>query len=372
MDERTARMALACVVDAGDPALVGLFALHSGVEIWESLRHGHGEGAWARRAKRLDVSAVVEATERAGLRFAIPGDEEWPESASDLDWCDPVQQFAGAPVGLWLAGPRRLDEVVGGAAIVGSRAATSYGEYTAQEIAAGLAEAGRPVWSGGAYGIDVAAHRGALAAGGVTVAILAGGLDQPYPAGHAPLFDRLRHDHLLVSEYAPGEHPTRPRFLVRNRLIVALSKVTVVVEAAERSGARNTAHWAKACGRSLLAVPGSVESAMSRTPHRLIRDGEAILVTSAADVLEALEPLGSVAPIASGSDPHRRPLDGLSEVESRVREALPRRGGASASEVALVAGLEIGPCLAALSELEDRGWVSRDDHGAWRPATRAG
>ena len=169
---------------------------------------------------------------------------------------------------MWLAGGGDLAELAAqSVAVVGSRASTPYGDTVAAELAAELSESGRSVLSGGAYGIDAAAHRGCLAGRTPTVAVLAGGLDQPYPSGHRPLFDRIAERGVLVSELAPGEHPTRVRFLARNRLIAALTPGTVLVEAAARSGARNTVTWANVLGRIVMAVPGPVTSATSVTPH---------------------------------------------------------------------------------------------------------
>ncbi len=187
--------------------------------------------------------------------------------------------------------------------IVGSRAATGYGAHVASEIAADLAEQGWAVVSGGAYGIDAAAHRGALAARGVTIAILACGLDQPYPAGHAALFTDVAGDGLVVSEWPPGRRPARVRFLIRNRTIAALTCGTVVVEAGERSGALNTAGHAAELGQPLMAVPGPVTSAQSAGCHRIIREWDATCVTCAADVIEMVSPLTAPVASAAAQDP---------------------------------------------------------------------
>ena len=167
----------------------------------------------------------------------------------------------------------------------------------------------------------------------------------------------------VVSEYPPGAHPTRPRFLARNRLIAAASAGTVIVEAAVRSGARNTVTWAVGCGRPVMAVPGPVGSATSFTPHRLIREGEAVLVTSADDVRELLAPLGEVE--------QRRPLratllDGLTDDQRAAYEALPARGGRDAGEVSLRAGLPMSTCLAVLDELAADGLAEQQAAGGWR------
>ena len=166
----------------------------------------------------------------------------------------------------------------------------------AGEIAADLAEQGWVIISGGAYGIDAAAHRGALAARAATIAVLACGLDQPYPAGHAGLFADIAGDGLVVSEWPPGRRPARLRFLVRNRTIAAMTCGTVIVEAGERSGALNTARHAAELGRPLMAVPGPVTSAQSAGCHRIIREWGATCVTCAADIIELLSPLGTADP----------------------------------------------------------------------------
>ena len=193
--------------------------------------------------------------ERLGGRLVTAADDEWPLLAFTAFRGSRHEQRPQAypPLVLWVIGPARLDEVAErAAAIVGTRAATAYGEHVAAELAAGLAERDAAVVSGGAYGIDGAAHRAALAADGFTVAVLAGGIDVPYPAGHAALLHRIAEQGLLVSEYPPGVRPARHRFLTRNRLVAALSGATVVVEAGARSGAANTAAWARALGRGGL------------------------------------------------------------------------------------------------------------------------
>ncbi len=221
---------------------------------------------------------------------------------------------------LWAVGPARLNTVADrAAAIVGTRAATAYGEYVAADLAAGLAARDAVVVSGGAFGIDGAAHRAALAADGLTVAVLAGGIDVPYPAAHAVLLKRICDQGLVVSEYPPGERPARHRFLTRNRLVAALAGATVVVEAGARSGAANTAAWARALGRSVCAVPGPVTSSASVGCHALLRGG-ANVVTRSEDVIELIGHVGELAP-----DEQRptSPLDGLSDTDKRVYDALP-------------------------------------------------
>lgn len=370
MDERAARMALSCVVEPGTGQVSALVEDFGAGDTWTRLLAGSLSPAWARRARALALEGIVEAAARHRIRFIVPGDDEWPESLACLAGCEPVQQMGGVPFGLWVRGGRSLREVlVRSVAVVGSRASTPYGDSTASGLAADLGAAGFTVVSGGAFGIDAASHRGALAVGGLTVSVMAGGLDALYPPGNAALLSRVAAEGLLVSELPPGAHPTRMRFLARNRLIAALAQGTVLVEAALRSGARNTVTWANACGRPVMAVPGPVHSALSVTPHRLIREAEAVLVTSAAEIAELLGPLGQ------RSHPRadvRRPWDDLSAGELAVFEALPARLGMAAGEISLRSGVPLSECLGILECLAERGLAVEAGVG-WRldPAVRS-
>ena len=351
--DRATRMALSCVVEAGEPAVAEVALVSGAAAAWEQITSGQfGEGL-AERAAHLDLDRVLSRAGRCRARFVVPGDDEWPERLADLRYCDEVQRRGGVPFGLWLRGPGHLAHLVErSVAIVGSRAATQYGEGVATDLGAELAEAGFTVVSGGAYGIDAAAHRGAMAVGGPTVAVLANGVDVDYPQGNGKIFDWIAEHGLIVSELAPGNHPTRVRFLARNRLIAALSIGTVVVEAALRSGARNTASWAVGCNRVLMAVPGSVES-----------NGQATLVTSVAEVLELVSGAGqAMLPIEHGPN---RVTDALDPVQLSVYEAVPARRRVSAGEIALAAGVSVPSVLAQLAALEDAGLVVGEPEG-WR------
>ncbi|WP_233494039.1 DNA-processing protein DprA [Desertihabitans brevis] len=363
--ERRARMALAWVVEPGEPRISALVAERGAEEVWAAVRARTDGSVWARRAALLDLRAVTVAMAAVGARFVVPGDEEWPAQLEDLAGCEPLSDRGGVPLGLWVRGAGRLGQLAAGAvAVVGARAATTYGQGVAQDMAFDLTAQGTAVISGGAFGIDAAAHRGALAAGGGTVAVLASGVDVAYPRANQTLFSQVEEHGLLVSEHPPGEHPTKVRFLGRNRLIAALSAATVVVEATARSGARNTASWATRCGRVLAAVPGSVHSAQSVTPHRLIADGEGVLVTGAADVLALLAPLDATRPGAPGHQ-QRRLLDDWDPGTVAVREALPARGGLTVSEISLRSGLDVPDCLAHLAWLEQEGHVTSSGTGEW-------
>ena len=260
------------------------------------------------------------------------------------------------------------------AAVVGSRAATSYGERVAFDLADGLTADGVCVVSGGAYGIDAAAHRGAVARGGRTVVVLAGGVDRAYPAGNARLLDAVvGAGGALVSEVPPGSLPTKSRFLQRNRLIAAAGRATVVVEAAWRSGAMSTAHHAARLLRPVGAVPGPVTSMASAGCHRLLREGVAVCVTDAAEVRELAGVIGSgllaVADAArSADDRAARPQDALDPVSRRVLDALSRRVPTELDRVASLAGVTVAEARGAVGLLELDGWAVRRGAG-WVAAT---
>jgi DNA processing protein len=268
------------------------------------------------------------------------------------------------PLALWVAGDVALDTAADrGVAVVGARAATSYGEHHAAEMSYGLATRGVPVFSGAAYGIDGAAHRGTLAADGVTVAVLGCAVDAGYPAGHVGLLNRIvRNGGAVVSEYPPGTPPARHRFLVRNRLIAALTEGTLVVEAGRRSGARNTASTAGALGKVVMAVPGPISSAMSVGCHDLIRDARATLVSTVDQVLETVGRFG-IAEDTSGRP--KRPTDRLGPDALRAYEALAVRADRSDAEVATESGLPLRTVRSLLPALEIDGFAVRGEAG-WR------
>ena len=311
--EKLARAALTYLAEPGDPALGALLAICSPAEVLAAIKAdmlpGTGPGCgdtpasraaldralghWRARLPGLPDDDLIAAVRHDGIRLTCPGDAEWPGA---------LDQLAQArPYALWLRGHADLRFACSrSVSMVGSRAATSYGGHVAGEMAADLGERGWTVVSGGAYGIDAAAHRGALAAEAVTVAVLACGVDYPYPAGHVDLFAAIAAQGLVISEWPPGRHPARMRFLVRNRVIAALGCGTVIVEAGERSGALNTARHAANLGKPLMAVPGPVTSAQSAGCHRIIRDWGASCVTRAADIIELLSPLGTPDALAPG------------------------------------------------------------------------
>lgn len=365
--ERLARVALSKVFEPGDPRLPSLMH-HYGAEALvprliegsdRSLRDAVADVGV--RLTAVDARAELEAAAHAGIRFVTPADDEWPHGLSDLDQIEPVQDMVGAPVGLWVRGPGRLDELADSVAVVGSRDATTYGANIAAQIAAELAIAGRPVVSGAAFGIDRAAHLGALSARGMTAAVLACGVDVAYPVAHERLLHDVSRSGVLVSELPPGEKVKRQRFLSRNRLIAALSHGVVVVEAAARSGALNTSTWADRLSRPVMAIPGPVTSAQSQGAHELIRRG-GLLVTRGTDVLDAVAPVGS-HPVAERRS-EVLPRDRLTRRAKQVIDALEVDVAMTVEEISAAAGVAPLDVASVLQRAEIRGLVAHDA-GRW-------
>lgn len=377
-DERLARAAWSRLAEPGDASAGRLVARAGAVEAlalaladrpppWALLaetgdpqeqaaaaraaRAAHGR--WRSRRDGLDVVRVVAAHQRSGGRVVVPGDGEWPGDRL-------AALGEAAPHCLWLRGPLDLAGTCERAvAVVGARACTAYGEHVAAEITVGVGERGRAVVSGGAYGIDAAAHRAALATGTPTVAVLAGGPDRLYPSGNTLLLERVLDEGLLVTEMPPGSAPMRARFLQRNRLIAALPAAVVVVEAGRRSGAVSTARHAAAIGRPLGAVPGPVTAETSMGCHGLLRDAGAVCVTGPADVDELAGgldagPVPNAAPAVPARD-----HDGLDERDARVLDAVPLRSPRPAARIAPTAGLPAREVEGALARLMLRGLVER-------------
>lgn len=292
-------------------------------------------GRWMPRLRRADIERTLERAAQVGAVLITPGDDEWPARVDDLG--------EHAPFALWVRGDPGALASGRALSIVGARAATGYGEHVAAEIAAAVAADGTTIVSGAAYGIDGAAHRGALAAGGTTIALLAGGVDRAYPSGHARLLGDIAARGAVVSETPCGTAPTKWRFLARNRTIAALGDATVVVEAGTRSGSLDTAAHAAALGRPLGAVPGPVTSAASAGCHRMLREMDAICVTGADDARElaGYAPAGVLASTvdAGRTDDLTRVLDAASVRIGRSPEELARRSGLAVADVQALLGL---------------------------------
>ncbi|MFI7605507.1 DNA-processing protein DprA [Micromonospora sp. NPDC049366] len=378
-EERTlARIALTWLAEPGTRSVARLVDRLGSVAALDLLLDGRApdeklRASIAARSADGDPRAVaydaMARTDRLGARIVTPEDAEWPPGLADLRELRlpgayrKVDTETAPPLCFWVRGSWPLAEALDrSVAVVGARAATGYGTHIATELGYGLGDRGWTVVSGGAFGIDAAAHRGALTAGGLTVAVLACGLDRPYPMGNAALFDRIADTGLLVSEWMPGAEPLRPRFLIRNRVIAAGTVGTVVVEASARSGATQTGHRALAMPRPTMAVPGPVTSAMSVGTHELLRDyPKARLVTGVAHVLEEVGRIGDdLAPPARGPD---RPTDALDDDARSVLEAMPRRGGVGVERLAARAGVDVRTTLRKLSLLEELTLVVRRDDG---------
>jgi DNA processing protein len=307
-----------------------------------------GAGASERdcdRARELDGRAIISAADAVGARFVVTGAAEYPP---------PLRHLADPPAGMFVRGAdlRSMADCVG---VVGARNASPDGCEVAMEIGRGLAGAGVCVVSGAARGIDTCAHRGALATGGATIAVLGSGIDVAYPRTNAALIDRIARHGAVVSEYPPGTRAEPFRFPARNRIVAALSRAVVVVEGAAGSGSMITADHAIDLGLEVFAVPGPVTSELSHVPLKLIRDG-ARMIRGAGDLLEDL---GVVLP-ASDADPVEwsaavAALPGLSEDQRRVLAGL--LAPSTAELLADQAGLPLPRVMAALTVLEMRSLV---------------
>lgn len=392
------REALRSIV-VGDPADTVLGRLRELDEFAADTLSGRLTAALERWKPRVALATATRALTSAAYLHATlltPADEEWPAALDALGH--------GAPLTLWVRGDlarlRQLDRSI---ALVGARASTGYGEHVAMESAAALSDKGFAIVSGGAYGIDGAAHRATLASNQTTVAFLAGGVDRLYPAGNTRLLQRIAQRGLLIGELPCGAPPTRWRFLQRNRLIAAVATATVVIEAGSRSGSLNTAGHAATMGRPLGAVPGPITSPASSGCHRLIREYDAVCVTSPDEMAElagdpltpdpsaAGVPMGPSRPITqdlASSKERERPTIQLLEPDPhpnvaadqppsfaesaqvdghdlRLSDALSARIPRTIPDIAARAGLSPSEVMAALGRLELVGQVTEDERG-WR------
>lgn len=319
-----------------------------------------GRKRWMPRLSERAVLDTLRVASVHGVTLTTRADARWPGQLDDLD--------AHAPLCLWSRGEASaLARLRPSVAVVGARAATPYGDHVAMELAADLAGGGIPIVSGGAYGIDGAAHRAALAVGGLTVALLAGGADRAYPAGHAQLIDEIARTGVVLSEVPCGSAPTRWRFLQRNRLIAAIADATVVVEAGRRSGSLNTAGHAASLSRGIGAVPGPVTSATSVGCHRLLREYGAQCITGAPDVRELLG-FGHGGPASAGSAGDAS--GSRTDDSTRVRDALSTRVAREGGDIARRAGMAADAVEALLGFMLLEGTVQRSPEG-WRLARSA-
>ncbi|MGV1035825.1 MAG: DNA-processing protein DprA [Candidatus Nanopelagicales bacterium] len=360
-----ARLALSQLTEPANERIGRALLDHQADEVVTQLKRGHADrlglaelqGRWDGLDCMASAQREWEQAERLGVDLIAPGNLGWPTQLDDLAVTAPLILRSKGTIPIRQSAARSV-------AIVGARAATRYGCAVADELAATLAGRGWCVVSGAAFGIDAAAHFGALAVGGQTIAVSAAGADRPTPTANCGLFERIYTSGAVLSEVPLGAHPNRSRFLVRNRLIAALTRAVVVVEAAMKSGARSTAAQASALGRIVAAIPGPITSAMSVGCHSLIRDQQAVLVSSATEVLELLAPVQTALDIyapTAAAQPDCRDVLGVLKADQPV----------GADLLGQLAGLSSPRVLAALYLLEQSGVAWRDRDG-WRASGRGG
>ena len=355
--ERWARLAWSRIVEPETVSARDSIREHGAVDaLGRLLAEGRSDagGPYAQRIETLDIDRARAVLDRLGVRVVIPGDDEWPHG---------LDQLTTPPICLYAKGECELSVAEGSVAVVGSRAATAYGLSVAADLGEGLVSRGVTVVSGAAFGIDAAAHRGALAGGGPTVAVLARGLDRAYPQAHEGLLREIAAHGVVVSELPPGWAPYRQRFIARNRLIAAMSVGTVVVEAGLRSGSLNTAKEARLLVRHVAAVPGPVTSVQSAGCHQLLRETDATLVTDTAEVLDLMGRLSldAVGPARAPETPESE----LDDVGRAVFSAVPVRQGADLARMQALTALDTRSLLSVLGRLCVLGLVVRDGE-TWR------
>ncbi|MBK5093144.1 MAG: DNA-protecting protein DprA [Actinobacteria bacterium] len=339
--------------------LLTLFGSPEGA--WDAVRGGHSSsvspkdrsGLWRSYSLDINPEGYIEVLEAGGILTLVRGERGYPGLLEEIN--DP-------PWSIFYRG-KPPDQGIECVAVVGSRKATQYGIEAAEWIARGLARAGVCVVSGAAYGIDSAAHRGALAVGGATTAVLGCGPDVVYPRSNGGLLSDIAEKGCILSEYPPRVRPLRYHFPARNRLIAGMSLGVVVVEASRTGGALLTADFALSEGREVFAVPGHVFSKNSEGTNALIRNG-ASLVGSVEDILEELDLAGQE------TLPLEIPSERLTVEEQKSLDAL-EAGPCDAVEIAGHAGLSVGEALSLLSRMEVMGMVRRGPGGRYHVTSQS-
>lgn len=343
------------IVEPGDSELGELIANEGAVaalqrfisrELSEDM--ADADARWRARFVPAQVGQAIRSAAAVGATLLTPESSQWPAGLDDLGLHKPLL--------LWCRGDvAALEKLNKSVSVVGARASTGYGEHVTYDLVSGLVDRGFTIVSGAAYGIDGVAHRTALASGGNTIALMAGGIDRFYPSGHDTLLRNIEHNGAILAELPCGSAPTRWRFLQRNRLIAAITPITVVVEAGWRSGSLNTAHHAATLGRVLAAVPGPVTSPSSAGCHRIMREADAICVTSADDIAQLV-----------ASDDAQEPdlLELLLPTQRRLIEALSKRSSRQVSELEQRTGMSAQQIRALLAQLEVEG-VVRNPGSGW-------
>lgn len=318
----------------------------------------------------------LEAADKVGARLITADSPDWPKEEFDaafgfyhsgqIDAPAAFDSQAVPPHSLWVRGGNLRQLTAQAVAVVGTRAITAYGRDATRMLVGGLTKHEWTTISGGALGVDTVAHEMALESGGHTVAIAACGIDHPYPARNTGLFNRIADHGCVITEFPPGATPQRHRFLTRNRLSAALSSGTLIVEASYRSGALNTANWAEALGKVVMAVPGPITGAGSLGCHVRIQDGRAQLVAGVDEVRGLLSKAGTVDPEGQYEiEFFKTPVQKLSRNELRVFDATPPEDapyGASAEDIAREAGMRVPLVVHLLVALEKSSMVIRTGH----------
>jgi DNA processing protein len=334
--------------------------MQSGLGTHEIDRFGVFEKAHLQARERWQPRLSLELVRQAIYRIKkvhgeiiTPNSSKWPAQLNDLGF--------HAPMALWVRGRNEsIESLQRSIAIVGSRGATSYGEKVTGAMVSALAPNGFSIVSGGAYGIDAAAHKSTLALQGNTVAVMAGGVDRLYPTGNLDLLKRIMETGAVISELPPGSTHTKWRFLQRNRLIAALAQSTLVVEANWRSGSLNTVSHSERLEREVFAIPGPISSPKSAGTNKLIADGRAQLVVGGQDLLDRLG--------VQVQMPNANQLAGMGAIEVRVLDAI-GFSSLEISEICSAAGLTRDEARFGLANLELDGLVLRRDNTWMRSQT---
>ncbi len=361
---RAACIQLAHVVEPAD-ARIGRIVSREG-ELGAIQHLSESNPLFASRLAATNADEAEAKAERLGMRIIVRDEPEWPRQLDDLD--------DTRPFALWVQGAAHLRlACVRSVAIVGARAATTYGLSVARDWSAELASEHISIVSGAAFGIDAAAHRGALSVDGLTIAVLASGADVVYPRAHEQLIARIADEGLVISESPLGEPARRQRFLSRNRVIAALTQATVVVEAALRSGTTATANSAARLNRHVLAVPGPVTSMMSAGCHHLVREGGALIAGASDDVLECLLPTDQALELSVRRSRVTReavtvPADALTSAQARIRDLLPSSGEITLDDLHHASHLSVPELLSALGALSSAGFAAAQGSGWVRRA----
>jgi DNA processing protein len=308
--------------------------------------HGEARERWSSRLNLAALSAALDIALAVGAKILTPASNHWPALLNDLEF--------STPHCMWVRSQNlSAIEELPALAVVGSRVSSAYGEWVTSEIVSDATARGMSIVSGGAYGIDSIAHRAALAQNQFTVAFMAGGIDRLYPSGNEEMLQAIGRQGALIAEQAPGASPTKWRFLQRNRLIAALGRATVVVEAGIRSGALNTVTHAQSLQRPIGAVPGAITSQASAGCNQLLRAGGAEMICSVSDA----------ADLALGKQGWFQPqLGGLGGFETRALDAMNSRPQSDLA-IASRAGLTHKEIAIALGQLSLLGFVEQTDRG---------